>query len=341
VPEAARLLGAVALAFAITFALTPVLRRVALRTEFLDRPLGYKRHAAATPYLGGAALVAGFATAAVAFGDALGEYKALLACVLLLCIVGTLDDRLGLGIGVRLGTQVAVGVAIWAAGLGWNFLGSAADLALTIVWVVGLINAFNLMDNLDGATGAVGAVSGAGAGTLALIEGQPELAAIAFALAAASAAFLCFNLARPARIFLGDGGSMPIGLVVAVVVTAVPERSIGLENILALVPLAGLVILDTALVVFSRIRRGAPVLSGARDHLSHRLLVRLGSARTVALALAVTQALLCGLALALSGAAEPVVDLAAAAYVAAGLAVIARLEVTLPEPRAESLKQSA
>ncbi len=231
--------------------------------------------------------MAGFSVAAIAFGSALDVYAVLFLCALALCAVGTLDDRIGLGIAVRLAVQVAVGVVIWWADLGWQFLGDPGDLALTVVWVVGLVNAFNLMDNLDGATGTVAAVSTAGAGVLALIEGQPLLAGLAFSAAGACTAFLRFNLARPSRIFLGDGGSMPLGLIVAVVIATMPGRSLGLEDLFALVPIAGLVILDTSLVVVSRLRRGAPVLSGSRDHLSHRLLGWTGSARGVAMVLAV------------------------------------------------------
>ena len=81
--------------------------------------------------------------------------------------------------------------------------------------VLAVVNAFNLMDNLDGAAGTVGAVSAAGAGVLATMEGDPMLGALALSLAGACGGFLPFNLSRPARVFLGDGGSMPIGFVVA------------------------------------------------------------------------------------------------------------------------------
>ncbi len=208
--------------------------------------------------------------------------------------------------------------------------------------MVGIVNAFNLMDNLDGATGTVAMVSSAGGGVLALIEGQPLLAGLAFSAAGACAAFLRFNLARPSRIFLGDGGSMPLGLIVAVVIASMPGRSLGLEDLFALVPIAGLVILDTSLVVVSRLRRGAPVLSGGRDHLSHRLLGWTGSARGVAVVLAVSQACLCALAIGLYQADELAIAIAAAAYVAAGLAVIAVLELPIAlGRRAEPVEQSA
>jgi UDP-GlcNAc:undecaprenyl-phosphate GlcNAc-1-phosphate transferase len=200
------------------------------------------------------------------------------------------------------------------------------DLAVTLLWVVGLTNAFNLMDNMDGAAGTVGAVSAAGAGALATANGDPALGAIAFALAGACAGFLRFNLARPSRIFLGDAGSMPVGLVVAATIMASPEGSLGWAGLLALAPLAGLPIFDTTLVVISRSRRGLAVLSGARDHLTHRLLEPLGSARAVAAVLAAAQGLLCLLALGLEALPSEQLTFAAAGYLGCGVLAITILD---------------
>ena len=112
--------------------------------------------------------------------------------------------------------EFAAAFALWQADLGWLlFDESVLNLALTTLWVVGLVNAFNLMDNLDGATGTVGGVSAPGVGVLAASQGDMAIAAMAFALAGACVGFLRFNLARPSRVFLGDGGSMPVGFLVA------------------------------------------------------------------------------------------------------------------------------
>jgi UDP-GlcNAc:undecaprenyl-phosphate/decaprenyl-phosphate GlcNAc-1-phosphate transferase len=202
---------------------------------------------------------------------------------------------------------------------------------------VGITNAFNLMDNQDGAAGTVGAVSSTGIGALALTQGAVPLAVIAFSVAGACLAFLRYNLAKPARIFLGDGGSMPIGLLVACSVMAVPDGALDWTLLFATAPLVGLPILDTALVMLSRARRSMPLLSGARDHLTHRLLAMVGSERTVALILAAAQAFLCGLSIALFHLDQAAVVAATAAYLTIGAAIIALLEsVTLgpaPEER--------
>jgi UDP-GlcNAc:undecaprenyl-phosphate GlcNAc-1-phosphate transferase len=181
----------------------------------------------------------------------------------------------------------------------------------------------------------VGAVSSIGIGALALIEGSLSLGILAFSLGGACLGFLPFNLSKPAKIFLGDGGSMPIGLLVACLVMAIPGGTLDWTLLFAAAPLAGLPILDTTLVVISRLRRRAPVFSGDRTHLTHRLLGALGSERKVALVLGLAQAALCGISIALFQLDQSAVVAATAAYLMAGAGVIALLEtapVLAPRP---------
>jgi UDP-GlcNAc:undecaprenyl-phosphate GlcNAc-1-phosphate transferase len=309
---------------------TPLARRLAVRTQFLDHPAGYKEHLQPTPYLGGLAVFAGFAIGAGAITDDASMFAAFALCGALLLFVGTLDDRSQQGVTARLVAQIVAAGALWGVGFGWEVGNEAADLLLTIVWVVGVVNAFNLMDNLDGATGAVGAVSSLGVGTLALHLGDEGLGAIAFALAGACAGFLPFNLARPSRIFLGDGGSMLVGVVVAGAVMALSYGQVHSAALFASAPLVGLPMLDTALVVISRHRRGAPILSGGRDHLTHRLMRTVRSERRVALILAAGQALLCALAFGLHELGPEEAIAASAAYLGLGVLAIALLEQGLP-----------
>ncbi|HYX78432.1 MAG TPA: MraY family glycosyltransferase [Solirubrobacterales bacterium] len=325
--DGARLVGAFAVALALSTLATPLMRGVAVRTGFYDEPLGYKRHLQPTPYLGGAAVVAGFLSSGLLFASGLPHLAVIMLAALALFGVGTIDDRVALGVLVRLGAQVAAALALWSAGVRWELTDAAAfDLLVTVVWVVGVVNAFNLMDNLDGAAATVAGVSALGTGTVAVSQRAPEAAALAFALAGACAAFLRFNLAKPARIFLGDGGSMPIGLAAAAVVMSCPHGSLGWASLPALAPLAGLPIFDTTLVVVSRYRRRAPILSGGRDHLTHRLLPRLGSERSVALVVGAAQGLLCLLALALVQSEQSVAVTTTAAYLTFGLIAIAALD---------------
>ncbi len=309
-------------------------RRVATATAFYDHPAGYKQHLRPTPYLGGVAVVlATVVSSLIAFGAPASDVSVVLGCAGALLAVGTIDDRVGLGVLSRLVIQVAAAFALWATNSGWHLFGSdAANLGVTLLWVVGLINAFNLLDNLDGATGTVGGVAAAGAGALAIAKGDPTIAALALTLSGACLGFLPSNLARPSLIFLGDGGSMPIGLIVAAVVMSIPHSDNAWATLLAAAPLAGVAIFDTSLVVLSRWRRGAPILSGARDHLTHRLMTPLASARRVALALGIAQGMLCGLAFVLYYLEPDAVIAGGVAYLAIGVLVLVRLESRLLAP---------
>jgi UDP-N-acetylmuramyl pentapeptide phosphotransferase/UDP-N-acetylglucosamine-1-phosphate transferase/glycosyltransferase involved in cell wall biosynthesis len=301
-PTDQRFALAFGLALAITLLLTPAAIWLARQTGFFDHPEGYKGHRAPTPYLGGLAVGAGIAIPAIMFGGAAMEYSPLALCAAALWLVGTVDDRIGLNPGTRVIVEVAVAVVLWATGLGWGIPGAEVlGLAFTVLWVVGLVNAYNLMDNMDGAAAGVACVSAAGIALVAALAGRPVLAAFALTVAGACAGFLWFNLAAPAKIFLGDGGSMPLGFLIAAAAMSVPvSGDLGVLGIVALAPVAGLPILDTCLVMVSRRRRRVALLSGGRDHLTHRLRAHLASPRAVTLVLATAQAALCGLALTLT-----------------------------------------
>ncbi len=323
-PTDLRLLLAFGLALTVTALLTPAAIWIARRTGFLDHPKGYKGHKAATPYLGGLAVGAGIAVPGILLGGAAMQYSPIALCAAALWVVGTADDRVGLHPLTRVVVEAAAAGVLWTADLGWAVPGpEVLGLALTVLAVVGLVNAYNLMDNMDGAAAGVGCVSAGGVALIALVGGKPVLAALALTVSGACAGFLWFNLAAPARIFLGDGGSMPLGFLIAAVAMSVPiTGELGLLSVVALAPVAGLPILDTCLVMVSRRRRGVALLSGGRDHVTHRLRAHLGSPRPVVLLLAAAQAALCGLGLALAQLdLDPAAVLVAAFACTAGAAI--------------------
>ncbi len=223
-PDEARLIGAFVLALSAAFAATPVAIAVATRTGFHDKPVGYKGHRAPTPYLGGAAVVAAFALAGLTVGGELARLTPIVAFAFVLWCLGTLDDKIALSPRIRLTIEFGVASALWALDLGWSVSGvPLVDLLITNVWIVGLANAFNLMDNMDGAAATVGGVTTLATSALALVEGDVTLAILCAGMSGACFGFLPYNLAGPARIFLGDGGSLPIGFVAAATIMALPE----------------------------------------------------------------------------------------------------------------------
>src|ERR1700758_5283373 len=131
-----RLTVAFFLAGLITFGTTPRAIALANRLEFHDKPQGYKGHAAPTPYLGGAAVMAGFVVALTIVAGHWDKTGALLGGAALLWVVGTIDDRRPLPAALRAAIELALGALVYAAGLGWHLhAGGALDLALTCLWV--------------------------------------------------------------------------------------------------------------------------------------------------------------------------------------------------------------
>jgi UDP-GlcNAc:undecaprenyl-phosphate/decaprenyl-phosphate GlcNAc-1-phosphate transferase len=324
-----RVVGAVLVSLVAVSALTPFAIRLAERTSFYDNPVGYKAHAAPTAYLGGAAVLGGFILAALLFGHGLGRFLPIVACALALSAIGTLDDRMAVKPSYRLLAGAGAATVLWLSGLGWSFLDSRfEELVLTSLWVVAFTTSFNLLDNMDGAASSVGSICAAAIAGLSLVEGDAVLAAFALALAGACAGFLRYNLrpGGPARIFLGDGGSMPIGFVLAAATMNVPvDERLGWPVLLVAGMLLAIPVLDTLLVVVSRTRRGVSLVTAGRDHLTHRLHMRM-SARTVALALGLLQAAVALLAIGALQLGRTAIIVAALSCLALGGMIVAALE---------------
>jgi UDP-GlcNAc:undecaprenyl-phosphate/decaprenyl-phosphate GlcNAc-1-phosphate transferase len=267
---------------------------IAERFELLDRPRGWKVHSRSTPYLGGAAVLLGFTTAAVALGAGGSRFIALVVCGLALCVLGSLDDKVNLPISLRIGGVISGAVVLSAEDLGWSLFSSEiVNFAVTALWCLGVVNAINLLDLMDGVAAATAGAAALGIGVLALSLGDVALAALGLALCGACIGFLCFNLRSPSAIFLGDGGSMPIGFLLAAMVMSVP--AVGPIGKLALpmgILLVGMPLFDLTFRVYSRVRRGISLMTAGPDSVANWLRFYLASPRQVSVALATGQAIL-------------------------------------------------
>jgi UDP-GlcNAc:undecaprenyl-phosphate GlcNAc-1-phosphate transferase len=323
-----RLLIGFAVAAMVVYAATPYAIIVADRLRFYDKPIGYKGHARPTPYLGGAAVMAGFIVALLLTAGHWGRTVPLVGGVALLWAVGTIDDRRTVRPAWRILVELALAWMVWASGLGWHLhMGGGVDLALTCLWVLGIVNAFNLFDNMDGAASTMALVVSAGAALIGIIRGDAWLAVGAASLGGACLGFLPRNLFPPARIFLGDGGSMPMGFAVAVLVMVAATTSVtAWQSLLVALLLVGIPALDTSLVIVSRRRRGVSILKGGRDHLTHRARRFLPSARAVALTLGAVQAAVSVLAVLASQGGSSFIVIGAILYLLAAAIAIMVLE---------------
>ncbi|GAC1439011.1 MAG: hypothetical protein NVSMB51_16130 [Solirubrobacteraceae bacterium] len=292
------LTAAVALSVALASVLltTPVVIRLANHLQFFDRPAAaaYKAHSHPTPYLGGAAVLAGFLLGLMALAGDWDRTGPLAAGGAILWVVGTVDDRRTVPPGVRVAIEIAVAAMLWLSDISWNLgLGGGVDLVATICWVVGIVNAVNLFDNMDGAASSVAMAIGCGVIALAAVENDTWLLVAAAALVGSCLGFLRDNLASPARIFLGDGGSMPLGFIIAVLtMVGASEAVAAVPSLIAGLLLVGVPAFDTFLVIVSRRKRGISILTGGKDHLTHRTKRWLRTARATALTLGGVQAVI-------------------------------------------------
>lgn len=254
---------------------TPIVRRVAGRLGVVDQPDSRRIHLAPVPLLGGVAIYVGFIVALLLFGEGwvLSQTVSILVGATIVSFLGIWDDRWGLRPVLKLVGQAAAATILVVSGVQVAFLPHPAlNLAVTLVWILGITNAMNLLDNMDGLSGGVGAVAAAFFLLLAAWNGQYLVASLAAALLGVCIGFLVYNF-NPATIFMGDAGSMFLGFILAVV--GIKLRFPGRPDIITwMIPVVvlSLPIFDTTLVVFSRLRRGInPLTNPGRDHVSHRL----------------------------------------------------------------------
>jgi len=238
------------------------LRWLAMRLGIVDNPGPRKLQPRPVPYLGGAAVLLGTLAGTILNSPVPG----LLAVLVGAQALGLLDDVLGLGPNAKLLGQIVLGSAAVASGLMLRVTHvGVLDSALTALWLVGIANAFNLLDNMDGLCSTVAVVA-----SLGLAAFAPATRPLALPLAGAAAGFLLVNL-PPARMYLGDAGSLTIGFAVGACTVVAATTDSGPSLFLRLAPPVAIAVFDTSLVMASRMLTGLPVMVGGLDHFSHRL----------------------------------------------------------------------
>src|SRR5579875_501853 len=216
---------AFAIALFASFAVTVPVRKLALRTGMVDRPGPRKLHAKPMPLLGGMAIYAGFVVAVLLSLHNIPEEQiiGILAGATLVLLVGLLDDGGLLHHQVKLfiGMPVAA-VLLLVSGIRADFfanfvpeqIGAALDVCFTIVWVVGITAAFSILDHMDGLCAGIAAVAAGFFTIAATMAGQTMVRTLAAAVLGAALGFLRWNF-NPAKIFMGDGGAMLLGFLMA------------------------------------------------------------------------------------------------------------------------------
>lgn len=273
------------LAYLLALVGVPVARRAALDFGVVDRPDGnLKNHCKPTPYLGGVAVFIAFLLSLGMTFELDYELLALLLASTIVATLGLIDDFGALTPKAKvLGQLVAIFVLL-RAGISVQVvvLPMWARVLLTVVWLVGLSNAFNLMDIMDGLAGGVAIIGAGFLLVVASLNGRWVVAAFTVALIGALLGFLKFNF-YPATIYLGDSGSLFVGLTLGALAMVMNYTSHNPLGWVAPLFFLALPILDTVYVTVLRLKAGRKIYHGSPDHFPLRLRRRLGggTVRTV------------------------------------------------------------
>lgn len=340
----------------VTAVVTPLVMRLARRLGAVDAPSDPRKvHTAPVPTLGGLAMVVGLlvglgvAALRPEFGELFGSTSApvgLLIGVALIAALGMLDDLFGLAPSVKLAGQIVASlgpvlfgvqlVYVWIPGLDVVAMAPDLGMPLTILLMVAMINAVNFIDGLDGLAAGVVAIASIAffaftvvSGDMGVIESVPTAAPLVAALTAGvSLGFLVHNF-HPARIFMGDTGSMTLGLLLAsagvsyVGRSTVPTYSDFAGSIPLLIPMLVLAVpfLDTAFAIVRRAYRRQPLSMADKGHLHHLLITFGHSHRRAVLVLYYWSALIAGGVVAMAALDDSTVVLGGLVAVVVGVAL--------------------
>lgn len=281
------------LAFSIVILLIPVLKRLAVRIDFVDRPVeGNERkiHREPVPLTAAIAIFAGFFAAYALFaGKFDGELLAVFAGSLMILGIGTLDDWYKtrgreLGALPKFIVQILAAVIVYRAGIVFtgfhNPFGNVdvvlpvpLQFILTVMWIFGVTTVINFSDGMDGLAGGLSTISAMTLFVVAIAKGQTAPAVMAIALVGTGIGYLRFNK-PPARIYMGDAGATFMGFILAIIALDGAFKQATVLSIFIPILAMGVPIFDNLFVVFKRFLQGKPVFKADATQAHYRLLAR-------------------------------------------------------------------
>lgn len=275
------------ISFIFTFATTPIVRRLAYKIGAVDVPKDKRRvHKRPTPRIGGLAIVFGFMVAVLCFGgDFSKEFISILIGAGILCVLGVIDDCKTLDAKLKFVVQIIAALVVVLYGdirisvfSNPNVFSEAPFLVLpmwlsvtvTVVWIVFMTNAVNFIDGLDGLAAGVSAIMSMSMVFIAITYHEYEIALMGLALMGSCFGFLPFNF-NPAKIFMGDTGSMFLGYMLSVLSVQGMFKSYAVISFAVPLIMLGLPLFDALFAMLRRLLTGKNPMSADRGHLHHRL----------------------------------------------------------------------
>ena len=323
-----QILLTIAVGFAVSFASTPIVKGFAQKVGAIDVPRDGRRvHDHPIPRMGGLAIFLGFLISVVLFIDITREVRGILLGAVLIVACGAIDDVISLRAWIKLLVQIAAAVVAVLHGVVIEvfrnpnifsdnealILGALA-VPVTILWIVGITNSVNLIDGLDGLAVGVSTIASTTMFVVALLVSEGGVAVILAALMGACLGFMPYNL-NPAKIFMGDTGSLLLGYVLATVSVVGMFKFYAIVTFVVPILALFLPLFDTLCAILRRLLRGQSPMHPDRGHLHHRLIdMGLSQKQAVAVLYSLSAVLgLCAVVLATSGALRTFLLVAAAA----------------------------
>jgi UDP-GlcNAc:undecaprenyl-phosphate GlcNAc-1-phosphate transferase len=298
--ELATLFGlAFGLSLGLALYLTPLMRRAALQLGIVDNPDGkLKKQTSSVPYLGGLAVYTAFLVTVGVVTDFGQETLGVLLSGSIMIMVGLIDDFGVLNPVQKLIGQTFAALVLIKSGtfIKLEFLPWYVNLPLTLLWILAVTNALNIIDILDGLAAGVAAIAALSIGIANFAAGRESIALLCVALAGACFGFLRHNF-HPAKIYLGDAGSLFIGFMLATLSLNAGYTRVNLLAVISPVLILGIPLFDLALVMLIRRSKGMPMMKGSPDHFALRLRRCKLSVRETAVVTYVISVLLAGVAL--------------------------------------------
>lgn len=271
---------AMAAAFVASILLTPLVIKLAYRIGAVDKPNYRKVHAKVMPRIGGLAIFGAFIVGYALLLPEDEHATGILIGALLIIITGLLDDMFEITAKAKVIGQLAAAIVVVTWGglqievINLPFFGQLdfgyLSIPITIIWIIGITNAINLIDGLDGLAAGVSTIALITITIMAVIMGNFFVVATASILAASSLGFLLFNF-HPAKIFMGDTGSLFLGFMISVL-ALLGFKNVAVVSLIIPIIMLGVPISDTFFAIVRRIRMKQPISAPDKSHLHHCLL---------------------------------------------------------------------
>ncbi len=268
------------LACVVSFIITPFIIKFAHKIGALDNPDERKVHKNVMPRLGGLAIYLSFIITVLISNSLTKPLTGLLLGSTLIVFIGIIDDIKGLSPRIKLLGQISAALVAVYFGVKVQFLTNPFSdmiilgklaIPVTVLWIVGVTNALNLVDGLDGLAAGIASIASLTMGVIAFIEGQFASAFLAIILFSSIIGFLKYNF-HPAKIFMGDTGSMFLGFSLSIIAIEGLTKGATVISVFIPVVILGIPIFDTAFAIIRRFINGQPIFQADKQHLHHRLL---------------------------------------------------------------------